>query len=345
MEQIARKVYIQLLFLLCCVLVHNTVQSSSLPTVILVHSLGSNDYMLNIVVTSLQSEMIITLFDVSEEGSMPTVQQLLQYNATILSFGFNSIYDPNTLGKVMNEYVSSGGPLIITMDNFANDTYWKLTLGSAFPDSYYAIYPYPNYMSSGEQTLVALDSSHPILSGVSSFDGGSCSDRGGQWSPNGHQVAQWSDGTPLIGTLDLGITRRVDMAFFIVPTPSYYCGWNTATDGFTIISNAVYWVIQKEELCSNYQSCVSCTSQAGSCEWCLDTGSCTPIDFSCPDRIYSPEDCPAIDCTEFFQCTTCLDTNNDNECVWCLDNHSCVGTNTTCFGEITHIQYCNSDIN
>jgi len=337
------KLYLQVVFFLCAVLIKNSIQSSSIPTVMIVHSLGSDSYMLQTVANSLAGQLAISLFDVSVAGNMPTVKQLQKYNATLLSFGFGSIYDPQTLGSVMNEYVSAGGPLIITMDNFANNTFWKLSLGSTFPDSYYAIYPYPDYTSNGEQTLVSIDTNHPILSGVTYFDGGVCSDRGGQWSPNGHQVAQWSDGTPLIGTLDLGITRRVDMAFFIVPSPTYWCGWLPNSDGYTLIVNAVNWVIQKEELCSNYESCVSCTSHAGNCEWCLDTGSCTSVDFSCPDRIYSPSDCPAVDCSEFFQCSTCLDVNNDNDCVWCLDDHSCVGTNTTCFGEITHIQYCNSN--
>jgi len=330
-------------FALFVLLISSAVYSSP-PTILLIHSYGSQFSQLNSVINAFQGIFSFTLFDVSS-SSLPTLNQMLTYNATLLTFGWASIYNRNALATLLYQYVNKGGPLVITMDAFGNSTGYTLSLGPNFPDEYYAIVPAPNYSAFGDSTMQVLDSSSPILAGVSSFDGGTCSDRGGQWSGDGHQVAQWSDGKPLIGTKIIGNTRRVDLAFFIVPSPTYFCGWNPSTGGWTIIQNALNWVVQKEHLCYQFNGCRSCTSSSfGQCEWCLNTGQCTPIDFSCPNRIYRSRDCPGIECYPNGQCSTCLSTSNENQCVWCLDNHTCMNTNATCKGEISNSQFCNSKI-
>jgi len=298
---------------------------------------------LNSITSALGSSFQFTYYDVSTSSGMPSFQQLLTYNATFCTFGWSAISNANSLGSLLNSYVESGGSLIIAMENFGNNTGLQpLTIGSTFSNDYYAILPSNNFQSYGSSSMTVLDSSHPILSGVTDFAGGPCSDRAGTWSTNAHQVAQWSDGTPMIGTMNIGTTRRVDLSFFPIPNPPYSCGWPISSTGMTILSNSLYWVMQKEVTCNEYSGCSSCTL-TGNCVWCLDTASCTPIDYTCPDRIWDSSDCPNIDCGDFSGCSNCVNDDNDGQCVWCLDNYSCVSGNFTCYGEISDAQYCSSN--
>jgi len=311
------------------------------PSVAIIHTFSYQTPMLNSIRDGLPAFQF-SYFDVSSSNGMPTLQQLLNFNATICTFGWAAIYSANSLGTLLYQYVSAGGNLIIMMENFGTNTGLQpLTIGSTFPSSYYAILPSANFRSSGTQFMIPLDTTHPILSGVSTYNGGPCSDRAGAWSSNAHQVASWGDGLPMIGTITIGNTRRVDISFFPIPNPPYSCGWPTSTTGFTILSNSLFWVMQKEHTCGEYDSCSSCTSN-GNCVWCLDTASCTPIDYTCPNRVWDNGDCPNINCFQFNGCSNCVNDNNDNQCVWCLDNYSCVSANTTCYGEISDLEYCSS---
>jgi len=309
--------------------------------VALVHSYGSQTTMLNTMRDGLPAFQFI-YYDVSTSNGMPTLQQLLSCNATIATFGWSAILNTNSLGTILYQYVSAGGNLIIMMENFGTNTGLQpLTLGATFPQNYYAILPSNNFKSSGTQNMIAIDTTHPILNGISTFNGGPCSDRAGSWSSNGHQVAMWSDGIPMIGTLTIGTTRRVDLTYFPIPNPPYSCGWPQTTTGLAILSNSLNWVMQKEQTCNEYNACHSCTT-TGTCVWCLDTAACTPADYTCPDRVYDSGDCPNISCFLFNACSSCVDAQNDNQCVWCLDNYSCVSANTTCYGEISDSEYCSS---
>jgi len=91
-------------------------------------------------------------------------------------------------------------------------------------------------------TLVPVISNHPILAGVNSFNGGSSSYHGiNTLNPNAVLVASWSDGSPLIATLNVNGVRRVDMNFY--PPSSDIRGdfWNSGTDGLKIMVNAILW--------------------------------------------------------------------------------------------------------
>jgi len=151
-------------------------------------------------------------------------------------------------------------------------------------------------------------------------------------------VAIWSDAakTPLIGTRG---SKRVDLNFFPPSSDVTEGFWRSYTDGAKIIANSLNWIAGGA--CAAFTDCVSC-SGPDTCQWCLDTRSCTPEDFNCPNRVVDPDYCPAPVCRQYTKCSDCLTTHVVKYCSWCLDNTSCVVKNTTCRGQFNDIVYCSS---
>jgi len=204
-----------------------------------------------------------------------------------------------------------------------------------FNNTYYVIYP-GERVSLPELTLLPSDSSHPILDGVKSFSGGNYSFRGGNLIGDAHVVALWSDYiTPLIGTRLIKNSRRVDLNFFPPSSDASPGLWRSNTNGAKIIANALTWVA--DGACAANSDCISCAT-TNVCQWCVDTQKCSSEDFSCPNRVAKPGNCPPS-CLSFSKCTSCLSAKF---CSWCLDNDTCVVKNATCRGEFNDPIYCSS---
>jgi len=204
--------------------------------------------------------------------------------------------------------------------------------------SYEPLLPQNTYNSTVQQSLVALISNHPILQGVNVFIGGSSSYRGGAWNNGTVRVAQWSDGTPLVGVLQVGNSVRVDLSMYPPSSDAGFGYWISTTDGARLMANAIKFTITNSTGCSSYSNCGTCAT-AG-CQWCLDTNSCGPRSNTCPDRIVNPVDCP-ITCN-WPNCTSCLAPELNGQCSWCLDNYSCIpySQSSACGGDINNRKFC-----
>jgi len=272
----------------------------------------------------------------------PTAQQLAPFDALLVYSSLN-FADPDALGDILADYVDSGKGVVVAV--------FTLTMSSSFPNmqlrgrfggngnsSYFVISRAESAI--GNLFLSPLDSTHPIMSGVKTFDGGSSSFRGtGNWVADAHPVALWSDKkTPLIGTRIINGTRRVDLNFFPVSSTVYKQYWDAATDGAKIIANALTWVA--ETPCTPHAACGSCT--ANNCQWCLDSNRCYLKNPSCRNRIATPGDCPSLICSRYTKCSACLETIVARSCSWCLDNSTCVSNNNDCKGELNDHLYCSS---
>jgi len=272
---------------------------------------------------------------INAKTSTPSLSMLIQYNA-VLSWPAGGYYDAVGLGTVFKQYVDAGYGLVMCMFAFDNVTS-NDALRGLWNNNYWGIIPQNTYLNSGDSTLNPLISGHPILNGVTSFDGGSFSYRGGAWGPSTLRVASWSDGTPMVGVINIGSAVRVDLAFY--PPSSDGCSgcWVSSTQGARLMVNALAFTMNTGS-CSSYSTCNSCATNK--CQWCLDTNSCSSPSTSCPDRIVNPLDCPTK--CEGSKCTTCLSVNK-GLCSWCLDNNSCIlKTSTICRGEINNIKFCPS---
>jgi len=91
-------------------------------------------------------------------------------------------------------------------------------------------------------TLVPVISNHPILQGVTSFNGGSSSYHGlNTLNPNAVLVARWSDSSPLIATMDVNGVHRVDLNFYPPSSDIRADFWTSHTNGVKIMVNAILW--------------------------------------------------------------------------------------------------------
>jgi hypothetical protein len=87
------------------------------------------------------------------------------------------------------------------------------------------------------------DWAHPIMQGVSTFNGGTSSYRSyaNSVTPGTLRIADWLDGRPLVVTKVVGKSRRVDLAFFPVSSDRREDFWDASTDGARLMANALTW--------------------------------------------------------------------------------------------------------
>jgi hypothetical protein len=174
----------------------------------------------------------------------PTLEQMKAYKA-ILVYNDRSIINPSIFGDNLANYLDAGGGVVTAV--FATAS---IPIGGRFGTSgsdYYAIRPTSQQQGTREFIGQILVQGHPILNGVTSFDGGSSSYR--PTSTNLHPaatlVARWTgNGTvPLIATRVINGVNRVDLGFFPPSTDSRSDFWNAATNGIRLIANSLLFTV------------------------------------------------------------------------------------------------------
>jgi len=279
---------------------------------------------------------------VDAQSTTPTLGQLSSFDA-LLVYSDYQFLNPSLLGDTLANYVDLGKGVVLADFSFANSSSYSYSLGGRFAgtsSTTYYVFPPSTYSSSPDLVLVAIDPSHPVLNGVSKFDGGSYSFRSFvNWTANAYKIASWSDQTPLIGSRTIRGARRVDLNFYPVSSDAISGCWVASTDGAKILANSLSWVANTSAPCISFNTCTSCASS--DCLWCLDNNQCNTPDFICPNRIARPTDCPIPSCSSLGKCSTCL--GSGASCAWCLDNSACVDRNATCRGEINDGRFCSSE--
>jgi len=169
----------------------------------------------------------------------PTLAQLQTYKAVLVYSDHPGFADSVTLGNNLADYVDAGGGVVVAV--FADASF--PFAGRFATDDYWAIEP-------GAQTQgvhLTLGTVHiagsPLLAGVLSFDGGSSSYAGtAALNAAAVDVADWSDGAPLIASRVIGGTNRVDLNFFPPSNAVRSDLWLHATDGAKLMANALNYV-------------------------------------------------------------------------------------------------------
>ena len=172
----------------------------------------------------------------------PTVAQLQSYGA-VLAYTDNAILDPNTLGNNLATYINGGGGVVsMTFDNAT------IPILGAFNSSNYRVLNPTGGQTVGANGLGAvLLPSHPIMTGVTSFHGGTSSFRSTSSSLAGssYRVANWGDGLPLITARENvgpALAKRADINFYPVSNTMRSDFWMSGTSGAIIMANALSWV-------------------------------------------------------------------------------------------------------
>jgi hypothetical protein len=167
----------------------------------------------------------------------PTLAALAPYDA-ILTWSNSTYSDPVATGNVFADYVDAGGGVVVCMFALAANSTPLFLQGRWVPN--YELVIAQVGQTVGTATLGnVLVPGHPIMSGVTSFSGGTSSYRPTTTAlrPGVQPVAEWSDGRVLVavGTQP----NRADLTFY---PPSSQCRtdfWDVATDGALLMANAL----------------------------------------------------------------------------------------------------------
>ncbi|NLX21919.1 MAG: S8 family serine peptidase [Phycisphaerae bacterium] len=188
----------------------------------------------------------------------PALTDLLAFDGVIV-WSNDQFDDPFTLGNVLADYIDSGGGVVVAV--FANVSVRSYgSIMGRFLDEQYSCIHYPGgtlpaLIDRPRQSLGdRFDPLHPVLTGVTEFDGGDRSFRvrSSYLSPGASFVAAWSDGAPLIAVREIGGVPRVDLALF--PSSSRVSGdfWRATTDGGRILANALAYVCWHHGVATTY---------------------------------------------------------------------------------------------
>ncbi|MFQ5636748.1 MAG: WD40/YVTN/BNR-like repeat-containing protein, partial [bacterium] len=176
---------------------------------------------------------------INVQAVTPTLPELQAFKA-VLVYSDDGFNDPVLFGNVLADYVDSGGGVVCAVFAVAS-----VPLGGRFDtDNYWAIAPSSQTQGTREFLGTIFDPGHPILNGVSSFDGGSSSYRQSTFdvAAGATRIADWTDGRALIATKVIGGTDRVDLGFYPPSSDSRSDFWEAVTDGAELMANALIFV-------------------------------------------------------------------------------------------------------
>lgn len=184
----------------------------------------------------------VDAIDVSMQASLrpPTLQQLLQYDA-VLVYSDGSFYNNVALGDMLADYVNQGHGVVISTFAFFQSggasLQGRIASGGYFP------FTRGSQGQSPHLSLVALDPWHPVLEGVTSFDGGSSSfyNSGISISAGSTLVARWSNDVPLVGLREMPSGRVAGLNFYPPSSDIRPNFWMSSTSGARLMANALLW--------------------------------------------------------------------------------------------------------
>ncbi len=197
------------------------------------------DYALD-VQSKLNSTGLFTRVDIHKVNTYtPTLEELQQYSAVFVYSNFN-FYNNIAMGDVLANYADAGGGVVVATFALGGiDT--SVISGRITSEGYLPFTTGPN-ISGTLCTLIPDLPTHPILEGVSSFDGGSRSFHNNVNLATGATlVAHWSNNVPLVATTDPTTVKIVGLNFFPPSSDAQAGLWTASTDGALLMGNSLAW--------------------------------------------------------------------------------------------------------
>ncbi len=186
----------------------------------------------------------IDLFRIKSGDPTPTLVQLQQYDAVLVysDAGFN---DSVALGNVLADYLDNGGGVVLA--TFAYNNAGAQGIAGRIRTAGYLPFTTGFVSEANGLTLVKGQPSHPILSGVFSFQGGTSSHHiaGISATSNAVLVAHWSNGQPLVAAKQLPLGQIVGLNFYPPSSDARADFWTANTDGARLIANALLWAASR----------------------------------------------------------------------------------------------------
>ncbi|MCB9914794.1 MAG: hypothetical protein H6828_06540 [Planctomycetes bacterium] len=182
----------------------------------------------------------LTVDVINAATSTPTLLDLQAYQAVIVWSNVN-FADNVALGDVLADYVDAGGGVVIS--TFANSsTTATRVLGGRWTLGYECVVPGSGNQTGNATLGTVLQPSHPVMAGITNFDGGTQSYRpiSTVLTSGSTAIAQWSDGRVLVA--EGPVAGRIDLCFY---PPSSDCSsgfWNSSSQGAELMRNALLYV-------------------------------------------------------------------------------------------------------
>lgn len=200
---------------------------------------GACDERLLDVQNKLKSGGLVNVDTFNVRTQTPSSELLRSYNA-VMFFSYHG-FDQVGLGNMLANFVDMGGGVVVCAyancgrgnrleGKWADKKYDPLSLGSTSRMS---------WLRMGK----VHDPRHPILDGVSSFEGGEQSSHGdGLPHPNATTIAEWSNGRPLVVELRRRMGFIVGLNMYPPSNDAATGGWNAASHGGVLMANALHYV-------------------------------------------------------------------------------------------------------
>ncbi len=207
------------------------------PSVLVLGAPGNPDWILD-VEAQLDGTGLVEADTFLASTGTPTVAELQAYSA-VLIFTDTGAADPVALGNNLATYIDGGGAVV-------NATF---TPNVPITGAYSA---YQLYTGAGQSNGANLgigtinDPAHPIMNGVTTFDGGTASfhNTGGTVVAGASVVAEYTTGAPLIivqENVGPGNAKRAFLNFYPPSIDARDDFWDTSSDGALIMANALLW--------------------------------------------------------------------------------------------------------
>jgi hypothetical protein len=206
------------------------------PAIALVEA--DNDFAADVQTKLMATGRFSSVDIIDATAGTPTVAQLRAYRA-ILVWSNNPFTDSTALGNNVDAYLRGGGGVVIMV--FANTDPGELSLDGAWATNGDSPMTVEDQTEGAELTLGTVHvPSSPLMAGVTSFDGGSESyNDPGTTTPGAVDVADWSNGTPLVATKLVAGSEVVALNFFPPSSDTASGSWVASTDGARLMSNAL----------------------------------------------------------------------------------------------------------
>jgi hypothetical protein len=203
----------------------------------------------NDVVSKIEGSASFLNVDVlNVDTSTPDLTTVLDlYSAVMVIGGNNPFQDANLLGTNLQKYIDQGHGVVITaaantVMNCTNPNVNQLC-GTFQSGDYWALEPGTTSYNVHATLGTVYIANSPLLNGVTTFDGGSLSEKvlaNVNSNVNTTRVADWSNGTPLLVTRTFA-SGATEVALNMYPPSNDQNGvlWLTSTDGGKLLANAM----------------------------------------------------------------------------------------------------------
>lgn len=172
----------------------------------------------------------------------PSLSDLLALDAVIV-WSFSAFADATNLANNLAAYVDAGGGVVVAGTAWGNAPVSVTQLHADFTRYHVIIPEYETVWGPQAYLGTVHVPNHPIMHGITSFNGGPESLRPkGDITSGALRIADWSDGRVLVAVKVINGHRRADLGFYPVSSDVKNCGWVSSTDGAQLIANSLLWV-------------------------------------------------------------------------------------------------------